>query len=264
MLKILIAGKYKPNGHNPIGGLQSWIRTIKKELERLGHEVYLWQQGDGIAKSERFDLGILSNIEITNHLRALCNKTTLISHGIIPAEKPDNSCDKLLFVSEGVRDHWKMKGGIIRQPIDLDFWKPKNNVKSLVSRFSYRQGETHCQSVAAAMGMTYAHIKNHTPENARKFIRQSAVVFATGRAALESMACGVPVVIYDHRKAYQEPLMGTSYLQQMNHSYSGRGGITPTKEQLQERVEHCIKAGSKRNWIKYHHDSKKIVKELIK
>ena len=36
-MRILIAAKHAPHGNRPIGGVQSWSRTICRELERRGH-----------------------------------------------------------------------------------------------------------------------------------------------------------------------------------------------------------------------------------
>ena len=260
-MKILIAGKFVPSGHNKIGGLQSWIKTVENELYRLGHTVQLWQP-DMILKGD-FDLGIISNIDLTRKAIKHCRKTILVSHGIIEAEKPYYLCDKLLFVSEGVRNHWDMDGEIIRQPIDLDFWSPRQNKTNLVSRYSYRTGNTHCEPIATTLNREYCHINGVTHEQARKIICNSLVVFATGRAALESMACGVPTVIYDHRQAYQPPLMGLDLDLEMQNSYSGRSGTTPTFKQVLSATDKAVNKNNWRDWVVANHDVKKIVKELI-
>jgi hypothetical protein len=257
-LKILITGKFSPYGDRPIGGLQSWIRTVNDELTNRGFRVDIKEPYE--LDETKYDIGIFSNIDLTRKAVEHCKDSVLVSHGIIQAEKPDDSCKRLLFVSEGVQDHWKMNGEVIRQPIDLNYWKPQDNEPKYITRFSYRTGNTHCQWVAEQMGKPFIHVKNKTQQEARRLIRKSALVFATGRAALEAMACGVPVVIYDHRDAYQPPLIGKSLSSQIKHSYSGRGGITPSREQVLDMAE---KAVSNRKWVEAHHNVKEVVNCLL-
>ena len=57
--------------------------------------------------------------------------------------------------------------------------------------------------------------------------------------------------------------MGKNLVKEMNNSYSGRSGITPTYEQLLEATETAIKCGGWRDWVKTHHNVKNIVKELL-
>ena len=261
-MKILITGKFSPFGNRPIGGLQSWILTVHNELVKRGFDVDVKEPHE--LDSSKYDLGIFSNIELTRNAVEHCKESVLISHGIIDAEKPDNSCDRLMFVSEGVRDHWKMDGDIIRQPIDLEFWKPNNNiVPSMVNRFSYRNGNTHCFQTSVELNRTYGHIQNHNAKNCRHFLWRSLVVFATGRAALEAMACGVPTVIYDHREAYQPALMGENLNDEMKNSYSGRSGYTPSAEQVLAKTKEAIKQTNWREWVAKHHDVKQIVSQLL-
>lgn len=256
-MRILMAGKFVPTGRNPIGGLQSWIRTVRAEFERMGHQVEEWQPGMPI--SGRFDLGILANLALTGAARDLCARTTCVSHGIIPAERPGDA-DRVLFVSEGVRAHWKGTGGIIRQPIDLDFWRPSSASRSGAVRFSYRASHTLCAEAAAEMGMTYRHVRAATPAEARDILAGAALVFASGRAALEAMACGAPTVIYDHRSSYQGRLMDTDLPRQMANSYSGRGGSEPDLAALVAAAEAATPG---REWVERHHDAQKIATSLI-
>jgi hypothetical protein len=88
-------------------------------------------------------------------------------------------------------------------------------------------------------------------------------VLATGRAALEAMACDVPVVICDHRSAYQGPLMDLDIDGSMTRNYSGRGGETPTIENVRAAIEHAIDSGGKREHVLKHHDVRHVVDQLL-
>jgi hypothetical protein len=261
-MRILLAAKYVPTGSRPIGGVQSWIATVRAELERMGNNIVEeWQPGFPMPTGG-FDLGIFANMGLTGHLAALCKRTVCVSHGIIEPERPGEA-DRVLFVSEGVRGHWGGNGAIIRQPIDAAFWRPTVAQRRGVVRYSYRGSPTQCAIIAEALEMPYRHIMDATPGDARDILAGAALVFASGRAALEAMACGAPTVIYDHRQAYQGPLMDDDLHRQMRNSYSGRCGIDPTLNDLLGAAGRAMEAGSRREWVEKYHDAREIVEELI-
>jgi glycosyltransferase involved in cell wall biosynthesis len=262
-MRILIAGKFVPTGRNPIGGLQSWIKTVRVTLEDMGHTVVEWEPGMAEPMG-RYDLGVLSNLRYTAHLRDLCDRSVCVSHGVIPDEKPMLGMHTFC-VSEGVRDHWGGSGTILRQPVDLDFWQGTAQDRAGVVRYSYRTTPTHCEAAAKYIGMPFKHVQRVNHEGARESLSRARVVIATGRAALEAMACGTPTVIYDHRAAYQGPLMDGDLSRQMRNSYSGRGGVDPSVDDLAREIERVmlIPAERWRKWVVDFHDARKIVKELI-
>lgn len=256
-MKILLAAKYVPTGKRPIGGVQSWIATVRAELERLGHECAEYEPG--MAAPGKADLGIFANMGLTGEMALRCKRTICISHGIIDEEKP-GSADRLFFVSEGVKKKWHRQGSILRQPIDLDFWKPTGARSGGAVRFSYRGSPTLCREAAGALRMAYRHVRDATPEQARGILGAADIVFASGRAALEAMACGAPTVIYDHRSAYQGPLMGECLPFEMQHSYSGRSGYEPDLAAL---LAECRVAKPARDWVRMHHDARAIVAKML-
>src|SRR5690606_29899250 len=141
----------------------------------------------------RFEVGIVANVPFTRPAMDLCDRVLVVSHGIIEAERPEG--DLVAFTSEGVRAHWGMQGPVIRQPIDLVFWSPAGGRRRYLTRFSYRGGLRYLPRVAHRMGLEFQHVAKLHPFDVRAILRDSACVLATGRAALEAMACGVPVVI---------------------------------------------------------------------
>jgi hypothetical protein len=186
-----------------------------------------------------------------------------VCHGIIPAEKPGRG-DLVAFTSEEIRDHWNADGPIIRQPIDLGFWSPEQNPQIYLTRFSYRGGLPFFSALAASMGLAPQHLRNANPKRARSVIRQSTCVIATGRAALEAMACNIPVVICDHRSAYQGPLMDLDIQGAMTRNYSGRGGVVPIMENVKRAIDSVMTNGfPMRNHVLKYHDSKNIVDQLL-
>lgn len=261
-MRIFLAGKFVPTGNRPIGGLQSWIKTVAAELTRRGHEVRQWQPDMELRGT--FDLGIVANLKYTRPVLNFCRRSILVCHGIIPAEKPEAGCDLTAFVSEGVRDHWKMDGPIIRQPIDTSFWCPGDGPRAGLVRYSYRTAPIHGERVAEALGMEYRHVLGVTHEQAREHLQSAACVLATGRGALEAMACGASTVVYDHRPAYQGPLMNLDMDANIQNSYSGRGGNEPTEAEVIEACRQAIERGSTRQWVQDHHDARDIAGQLLR
>lgn len=255
-MRILIAGKYSPYGSNPIGGLQSWTKTIAEHLP--GHDVTVWEKGQPLPDG-RFDMGIVANHGDTGRVWELCDRTINVSHGIIPAEKP-GPADVHVFTSEGVRDHWGVEGHVIRQPIDTDFWSPaRDPERTTLVRYSYRGGLAFLPAVANQLGLRFHHLDGVTHEQARDVLRHAFCVLATGRAALEAMACGAPVVILDHRSAYQGPLLDLDTAGSMARNYSGRGGITPAPQTVAAAIR---QAKPMRDHVLRHHDAGAIAEQL--
>lgn len=257
-MRVLIAARHPPGGTLPIGGVQSWCATVGAELQRIGHDVVFW--GPGSALSGLFDAGIAANIGDTRDALKLCHRHLAVCHGIIPAEKPP--ARDVAFTSEEVREFWKGDGQIIRQPVDLGFWYPKDCKKDMLVRFSYRRGLDMVPAIATSMGLRFCHVSNATQPQAREVIHQAACVLATGRGAVEAMACGVPVVICDDR-TYQGPFLDPDPIGAMQRNYSGRGGVTPNEQNVRQAIEAAIAGGSLRAHVEAHHDARAIVQQIL-
>lgn len=260
-MRILLAARHSPFGPKPIGGVQSWNRTVGENLTARGHEVHQWEPGRIL--SGIFDFGIFSNCNDTRPAMKFCRQHIAVCHGIIEPERPP--AKDVVFTSEEVRDFWNVDGPVVRQPIDLNFWSPspRNLAKKYFTRFSYRQGLDFLVMLAKESGLMYHHLKNSNRDMARNILRQSAVVFASGRAALEAMACGAPVVLCDHRQQYQDALMDLNLLQAMEHNYSGRGGIAPDENNVRQAAQEAIANGSQRSHVEKYHNAHGIVNMLL-
>lgn len=260
-MRILLAAKHAPHGRRPIGGVQSWCRTVARELQRRGHDAVTWGPEQPVPLGG-FDLGIIANAADASRAFDLCAKTINVSHGIIDAEKPARG-DLVAFTSEEIRDHWKVEGIIVRQPIDLEFWSPINSPRIYLTQFTYRRGLRFVKHIARAMSLREYHLRGLNAEGVRRVLHKSRVVLATGRAALESMACGIPTVICDHRAAYQGPLMDLDVEGAMTRNYSGRGGIVPDIDNLKSAIDDAIEFGSRRSHVLRHHDVANVVDDLL-
>lgn len=261
-MRILLAAKHAPHGSRPIGGVQTWCRTVASELARRGHEVETWGPEQPVPVGV-FDLGVIANVSDTGKVLEQCDKRVVVSHGIIPAEKPFGA--PVVYTSEEVRDYWDGMGAVLRQPIDLTFWSPgpADTPRPYLTRFSYRAGLGFFPALAASMGLQGRHLRSADSRTVREVLRQSACVLATGRAALEAMACSVPVVLCDHRSAYQRPLMDLNIATAATRNYSGRGGVVPTSENVRAAITGSINRGSMRSHVEQHHNVVDIVDQLL-
>lgn len=257
-MRILLAGLYVPTGKRHFGGVQSWIWTVRRELERLGHDCEEWEPDMELPEG-RFDLGIITNQQVTRPVFALCERVVYVCHGVVETDVP---LPGAVFVSEGTRAKWPgFDGPIVRQPIDLDYWSPDPAVQRRGAiRYSYRRAPTHCAAACEALGIPFRESGTIRRDEARRALQSAEIVFATGRAALEAMACGAKVVIYDHRKSYQGPLLALDIEADMAENYSGRSGFEPT---LDDVIVAVRTARPSRGWVEKHHDARKIVQELL-
>jgi hypothetical protein len=260
-MRILLAAKYVPSGPTPIGGVVSWVWTIRRALERAGHAVEEWQP-----KMPRpapgFDLGIIANATLTSEAANWCERSIEVCHGFLEGDRPLGTLDRSVFVSESTAAKWSGSGEIVRQPIDLDFWAPLEGAeRSGAVRYSYRRTPTHCEAACERLGLPYRQVGGVSYESARDALRAAKVVFASGRAALEAMACGAKVVIYDHRQTYQPPMLGGCLHDEMPENYSGRAGVAnPSIEQVVEAIQ---RAAHWRGWVERNHNAEKIVEKLL-
>jgi len=256
-MKILFGALHPPGSRFPIGGVQSWITTVSNVLKSKQHEIKIWGPEWGLPK-DNFDVGIFASWVHTRAAGHLCKKVLRISHGVIQTEREADA-----FTSEEVRDFWKGKGPIIRQPIDINFWKPDDCEKEYFTRFSYRSGLSFLPSIADKHHLKFIHLRSDSPERCRFILQRSAVVIATGRAALEAMACGAPVVIADARE-YQGEWLDFDTLGSMARNYSGRGGVRPNMDSMNEAIYNAMKRGSTRQHVIDNHDSEKVSDELLR
>ena len=198
-MRILFASKHNYGGKQPVGGVQSWSKTLGQEFVKLGYEVVFWEPRKP-APDGAFDAGIFANVAFTGKLMALCRKTLVVSHGIIEDEMPVGG-DVVAYTSEGVKRHWGGAGPIIRQPIDLGFWWQAEAPRKGVVRYSYRDGLEFLGPLCDKMGLPYRHVRGVTHEQAREAMHGASCVLATGRAAILDK--------YLERRA--KPLSGKAY-----------------------------------------------------
>lgn len=262
-MRILLAAKHPPGGSRPIGGVQSWSETVGAQLRRLGHEAVFWGPEFDLP-SGRFDIGLFANWSHTKAAEPLCDRSLSISHGVIEDERPAPGL--ACFTSEEVMEHWRFSGPIVRQPIDLEFWSPLPEArerKLLLLFYSYRAPSTFgLADLAHRLGLGFDWVRNVAPTTARDAMRSAALVCASGRAALEAMACGAPTLICDWRPYNGGPLFEPNAERARRSNYSGRSGIDPRTIYLPTYAEASM-AQDPRRYVEEHHNAQTIVGQLM-
>lgn len=191
-------------------GSKTWIDTMKKELELLGHNVTLYTPNTNILDM-KFDLAIINHNSCLKQLTYLPCKKIFTSHGILPAlEQPIKGADIYISVSEEVQQHLRELGyesTVIRNGIDCEIYKstkPTNTTLKNVLFSSHYQGSALpiIKQACNELGLNLTIIgKGNEVSNAIDYINDADLVIGLGRTAYESMACERNVIIYDYNGA---------------------------------------------------------------
>lgn len=194
-MKILITN----NALDRLAGTETFVYTIAKELQDRGHEVRCYSPTLGEIAEKIRELGIPVSDKIkhipdvihghhfeptTEAYERTKAPVVFIKHGHIYEQEaiPNIPIKKLFVVSEELKE---MVGGeILRNPIDLERFKPTNE-KGAGNLFLSNHP------------IMYSFCK-YTNQNwqIEKLINESEVVITLGRGALEAMACNKPTIIY--------------------------------------------------------------------
>lgn len=261
-MRILLAAKHPPAGDVAFGGVASWCKTIADQFSAVGHECVFWGPGrrppDGF-----FDVGIISNIKATKRSLQWCDRIVNVCHGIVPEESPSDEYP-VIYTSEELRDRFPVDGVVIRQPIDLHFWRAGNGRNAELVFYSYRSDDVlGLDVIARNLGLGFVHLRGVNAIEARERLQSASLVCASGRAALEAMACETPTVILDYRSYNGQPLCCPSIQSAMKTNYSGRGGVNPANIDLESLFRQTMAFQRPREHVCDHHDAQKIATEIL-
>jgi len=246
-----------------MGGVASWISTVAARLSARGFPVSIWGPGDRIPRRGGFDIGIIANCRHTTVIAAYCENTLNVTHGVIDDEEPDARF-RIVATSEEVRDFWSSNATVIRQPVDLDFWRPGGERKKILTLYSYRaQDDFGAAKAARLLGFEFRWVRGVDYAEARAALQESAVVCASGRAALEAMACDAPTLICDWRDYNGGPLLCGDLDDAMRRNYSGRGGGKPDAPSIAFGALLAMETQKPREHVERHHDADKVAEELM-
>ncbi|WP_018631075.1 hypothetical protein [Niabella aurantiaca] len=219
---ILVANNHLQH----LGGSETYTYTLAEELKKQAFDVEYFTFHKGLVsdrletdigvrfmKKRKYDLILANHYTCVNHLR---NKGFIIQtcHGIYPElEQPSPHANGYVAISQEVKDHLSQKNlesRIILNGINMDRFKSTAplcpDVKTVLSLCQSDEAnqiiEASCQAVGARL-TTLNKFKNPV-WHVERMINRADLVIGIGRSAYEAMACGRPVIIFDHR-SYFEP-----------------------------------------------------------
>jgi glycosyltransferase involved in cell wall biosynthesis len=214
------------------GGTETYTYCIIEELLKRGFSVeyFTFHRGEMAAHVEKkLSVPFMSkkryDVILANHntcINYLFNKGFIIQtcHGIFPdLEQPSPNANAYVAISAEVKDHLEKNGyesKIIFNGINLNRYKsikpiskPLERILSLChSDEANNVLRAACNKIGAVL-FTQDKYKNPVWEVEQR-INMADLVVGVGRSAYEAMACGRPVVIFDHREYY--PPCGDGYV----------------------------------------------------
>jgi hypothetical protein len=262
-----------------LGGTQTWTATMAKEIASLGHDIFF-----RTARTGKFYFDILSRYgtAVLNDLKGydliLCNHQRMFPHlkdrGNIPLlvtshgpehrmEKMFKGADYYFCVSEEIQKLYpKVKPTLARQPIDLGkFLKGNGSGKVLVMPKSAEAVATASAACEEA-GLDYdvVHYKLNPKEDMWNAMPNYRVVITAGRGAVEAMACGCQVLIYQGNNRCDGWATSGNVSALSRTNYSGRS--FDFKPSLKESLSN-IPNENMRPWVEENHDAKGIAKKYL-
>lgn len=282
--KILIAC----NHLEILAGSETFNITLAQEFHKQGYDVDVFTLSRGEVANKldnlivtkpkpEYDLIIISHNTTVRALNNIKGYKIQVCHGIYPKlEQPTDGVNTYVAMSEEVQDHLKLLGyesTVIRNPIDLDRFNRKNKPhKKLTSVLSISKGKDAIDLIEEACNKLKVKF-NHAEKinNIETKINKSDIVVSLGRGAMESMACGRQVIVYDTRQ-YTKYKTSDGIITKQNvkkiitHNISGRSYkktmtvekmVTELKKYDYKKSDDMIVIANK------YFDSEKIIKKYI-
>lgn len=217
-ISILVANNHLVNP----GGSETFTYTLIKELIRREYDVEYFTLIKGCFSNRmETELGVKFktkkkyDLVLANHntcVEALVGIGFIIQtcHGIFPnLEQPSPYANFHVSISQEVQNHLAMKNFasiLILNGIDTEKFYSKNNINNVVTNvLSLCQSDTannFLKKNCDQLKINFNFIdKNSNPVwDVEKLINEADLVVGLGRSVYEAMACGRPVIIFDHRE----------------------------------------------------------------
>ena len=285
-----------------IGGSETYLLTVAEQLRRLGHEVTLFalETGEMADEAKRAGLPVVDDVNelaeaydailvqdaVTSHLLAAHRPDvpqTFVTHGIafdlsLPPQLPGVVS---AVVAMNDRAAARARAGAaahrvvrLRQPIDLDRFAPSGpgaeRPQLVLALGNYLRGARRglLEHVCADLGLDLRQVGRHgarahpAPEID---LADADIVVGYGRSALEGMAAGKAVYVFDHSggDGWVTP---ASYAEFEANGFAGSGTpvVVDTDRLRADLLGYSADMGlANRELARKHHDATRHVSSLV-
>lgn len=236
-----------------LGGSETFTYTLVKAAKEFGHDVDLFTEQEGMVSARiRKDFGVKVVDPVNSYDLILANHNTCIKHamnrgpiiqtchGIFPKlEQPSEWAQAHVAISEEVKMHLveKLSTGrkieLILNSIDTKRFKDRTvlapGVKSVLSLSHSDRLNSQLKTIFNRKGIIFKSLNKYSNPvwDVEKEIWQHDLVVSLGRGAYESLACGRPVLVIDHRPYIKKTLADGMITPQnidelVKYNFSGR------------------------------------------
>jgi len=259
-MKILLTNNHLAR----LGGTETWIITMARELAKRGHQVGVYTKAKGVVSDllkefiddnpKDYDLALINHNTCIN---VDAKFKIFTSHGTVPEmEKPIYGADIYVAVNENVASKYNLEH-IIKNPIDTELFKPTNEISDTP--------KIVLSITDVPIQLSYEVIRcSRTEYNMPKLINNADVVISLGRGVLEAMSCARNVVVWDNRGYWGS--RGDGYINDFTKLTGNvAGNYLNYNINLEEEIKKYSKEQGQKNrqYILEHHDVKKIVDKYL-
>jgi hypothetical protein len=284
-----------------IGGTQTWTKTVAEALKDMGHTItfmsgrigkyynrelaHIGPAIKGALDVHSFDFAIVNHPIAFGHLFQTDLFCMSVTHG--PShrlETPAGGADKYFCVSEEIKDTYRelFDMEVLRQPVDMNRFQPKwaewstlipETIKTDYERprvfinCKNKMAMEMAMQACAVLGFQYdaMHYKESPIFDPVEKMQRCNIAITSGRGAVEAMAMGMGVIIFDVRKDRRGYIMGVNAdgwvtpdnvedIASVN--YSGRfTGRDWTVGDLQDALKNWQHIGMMLRWVKDNHNA---------
>ncbi len=273
-----------------IGGTQTWLETMAKEIRRRGHEVDVacfinGRFGDRL-RNQDFEVMFLNaggewmkrdyGLVIANHNTCLALAQVVDAPKVFTAHGPAHQlermvpgADRYFAVSEEVQRmyHQPFHPEVARNPIDLILYRPDKDrhqgrrvIVACKNKYAMKAAQTACSK--AGFECEWMHYKEMPVGTPWELLPHFDIAITSGRGAYEAIACGLDVIIFDVRSGEMRAdgwARPDNIEELVKCNCSGRAVDMPwgTGHLVEALNEWQPNWPSLRPWVEEHHDVRK-------
>jgi len=210
-LRILIANNHLAR----LGGSETFTHTLAREMRERGHDVdvFTFSSGEMSKKikcveklKKEYDLLLISHNTCLRFLQDVKGFKILTCHGKYPdLEQPEQGADAYVAISEEVQKHLSNRGygsKIIWNGIDCVRFSPQKPINKKLQKVLSLARTEHANNIVMlackSLGVDLEVLQPNT-WNVEKKMQDADLVVSLGRGAMEAMACGRAVIVFDAR-----------------------------------------------------------------